>query len=84
MSEAATDRITLLKGFERADLKLPAIEPMVVNAPVQLPPLSEALFNPALVERTVGPHPLVAGGAHMSESDTSYTSYAAWPVSSLG
>ncbi|THG99370.1 hypothetical protein EW026_g2956 [Hermanssonia centrifuga] len=35
------------------NVKLPAIEPMIVGASVQLPPISEAVYNPALVERFV-------------------------------
>ena len=57
------------KGL-RPDLKLPAIEPMVVNAPVHLPPLSEALFNPILVERSVGFHPYSDSVGSMSGSDS--------------
>ena len=62
-----------------AGLKLPAIEPVVVNAPVHLPPISEAIFNPVLLERSVGVHPAYASIGDMGSD--SYDAYSMWSVS---
>ncbi|KAJ3554028.1 hypothetical protein NM688_g3318 [Phlebia brevispora] len=56
----------------QSDLKLPALkraEPMVVNGPIHLPPLSEAVPNPVLVERVLEPLPRPDGMSDISGPD---------------
>lgn len=77
-ANAYADGFYPLQVGRRPDLKLPAIEPMVVNAPIQLPPISEAIFNPVLVERSVGV--LSAFSNVVGMGSDSYDMYSSWSV----
>ena len=68
--------------------KLAALEPYVVNPPARLPPLSEAVSNPVLLERTLGHHlPDFLGSfghhGHGVDVANSYSTSANWSVSGL-
>lgn len=68
---------------QHPDLKLPALrhaEPMVVRGPVRLPSISEAVPNPALIERVLEPLPLPGAAHHDSLGPEFNNIFATWSV----
>lgn len=68
--------------------KLVALEPYVVSPPARLPPLSEAVSNPVLLERSVGQHlpDFVGSFGHHDHGvgvANSYNTIVNWSVSGL-
>lgn len=65
--------------------KLPTLEPYIVNPPARLPPLSEAVSNPVLLERSVGHLPEFLGAFGLGQGVGAahiYHTSANWSVSS--
>ena len=63
--------------------KLAPIEPAIVDGPVRLPPLSEAVSNPILIERTLAPCPNFSGTYGIGSNSNSYSSSYNWSVSGM-